>query len=89
MASFTTQFKNLADGLNLNVNDLQLVTFLPSFHEIVRQVYQYRDNGVLRYIYIETEDSGRDGVDDYFKWFHITEDKKNELIAHKFLNHLG
>jgi hypothetical protein len=33
------------------------------------------------YIYIETEDSFRDGVDDYFMWYYITENEKNEEIA--------
>lgn len=87
MASFTTQFKNLIESWNLDFNDVKMVSSLCSFHEIMRAIYQRNDT--LQYIYIETEDSYRDGVDDYFKWYYITEDEKNKQIAnykkHKLL----
>lgn len=79
MASFETQFKNLCKSWNLDIDDVKHVSSLYSFHEIMRAIYQRNDT--QQYIYIETENSYRDGVDDYFKWVYITENKKNELIS--------
>lgn len=79
MASFETQFKNLCKSWNLDVDDVKLVHRLSSFHEIMRLIYQRNDT--QQYIYVETCDSYRDGVDDDFNWFYITENKKNELIS--------
>ena len=84
MASFETQFNNLCKSWNLNIDDVKMVTPLCSFHEIMRAIYQRNDT--QQYIYIETEDSYREGVDDYFKWHFITENKKNEEIA-KYKQH--
>ena len=85
MASFDTQFKNMVASWNLDVKDVKKVYFLTSFHEIMRGIYQRNDT--LQYIYIETEDSFRDGVDDYFKWYYIEEDRINKLLADSKFNH--
>lgn len=79
MATFEVQFNNLVKSWNLEITDVKLVCFLPSFHEIMRKIYQRNDT--QQYIYIETEDSYKDGVDDYFAWHYITEARKNELIT--------
>ena len=79
MASFQTQFNNLVRSWNLNMNYITLISGLYSFHEVIRRIYQRNDT--KQYIYIETEDSYRDGVDDYFKWCYISENEKNEEIA--------
>jgi hypothetical protein len=84
MASFETQFNNLCKSWNLDIADVKIVSILASFHEIERAIYQRNDT--QQYVYIETEDSYRDGVDDYFKWFYITENEKNEEIA-KYKKH--
>jgi hypothetical protein len=84
MASFETQFNNLCKSWNLDIADVKIVSILASFHEIERAIYQRNDT--QQYLYIETEDSYRDGVDDYFKWFYITENEKNEEIA-KYKKH--
>ncbi len=79
MASFTTQFNNLVNSWELDIHEIKCVSLLTSFHEVRRAIYQRNDT--LQYIYIETEDSYKDGVDDYFKWRYITETEKNEQIA--------
>jgi len=79
MASFETQFNNLVKSWHLDINDVKIVSRLSSFHEVMRAIYQRNDT--QQYLYIETEDSFRDGVDDYFKWYYITENEKNEEIA--------
>ena len=79
MASFETQFNNLVKSWHLDINDVKIVSRLSSFHEVMRAIYQRNDT--QQYLYIETEDSFRDGVDDYFKWYYITENEKNEEIT--------
>lgn len=79
MSSYSCQFKNLVKSWNLEINDVKFVSILPSCHEVIRRIYQR--NYTLQYVYIEMEDSYRDGVDDYFKWFYITEDETNKQIA--------
>ncbi len=79
MASFTVQFKNLIKTWNLEVEDVKLVSYLCSFHEVGRKIYQRNDT--KQYIYVEYEGSYSDGVDYYFKWHYITEDEANEMIG--------
>ena len=87
MTSFQTQFNNLVKSWNLEMYDVKHVIQLCSFHEVRRAIYQRNDT--KQYIYIETEDSYRDGVDDYFKWHYISENETNEEISNhtkKFLS---
>jgi hypothetical protein len=41
----------------------------------------YKRNDTQEYIYVETEDSCQDNVNDYFKWYYIAEDKINYLLS--------
>jgi len=83
MSSSVTQFKNLVKSWNLDMNDVKLVANLPSFHEVQRAIYQRNDTE--QYILIAMEDSYRDGVDDFFSWSYITENRKNELIKNELI----
>lgn len=58
---------------SMNIDQLILVKYLPSFHSVGRTVYQRPDN--KKYIYVEFESSNSDTVDDYFRWMYI--DSKN------------
>ena len=78
MASFETQFENLVKTWELDVSDVKLVTRLLSFHDVQRQIYQRKDT--LQYVYIETENSYKDGVDDYFKWNYISDEQAKKCI---------
>lgn len=78
MASYDKQFSQLVSSLGLGQEDIQLAISLPSFHEIEREIFIRTDT--KQYIYIESESSYKDGVDDYFKWRYITEDEKNEIV---------
>lgn len=79
MSSFTEQWKHLVKSWNLELHQVTFAAHLTSFHDVMRRIYQIKDT--QQYIYVETEDSHRNGVDDYVSWHFITEDKKNELIA--------
>ena len=79
------QFNNLVQSWGLERKDIITIKHLTSFHEMMYRIYQRSDT--QQYIYVETEDSYRDGVDDYFRWRYITEDEKDEMIAKDDLRH--
>lgn len=78
MASFQTQFNNLVKSWYLDINNVTFVSSLYPFNGVIRSIYQRNDT--KQFIYIETVESYRDGVDDYFKWHYITSNEKNELF---------
>jgi hypothetical protein len=63
--------QNLVTDMNLTLEDLKHIRRLPSFHEVSREIRQRNDT--KQYIYIESESSWRNGVDDYFSWYYLTD----------------
>lgn len=78
MSSSEEQLQNLIRQFGLTEKDIKLVKRLNSFHDMGSRIIQRLDTG--QYMYVEMENSWIDGVDDYFKWFYITENRKNEII---------
>lgn len=69
MAEYPEQLQNMANSMGLDVSQVPRVKFLTSFHDIGREIRKRLDTN--QYIYIESEDSYRDGVDCYFNWSYI------------------
>ena len=73
MSTGYKQLCNLVSSMNLTLDDVPIAMYMNSFHEVVRVIRQRKDT--KQYIYIETCDSHRDGVDDYFRWYYLSEEK--------------
>ena len=70
MATFVSQLADLQKELKC---ELKRVKMLFSRCNMCRDIYQRTDTN--QYIYIESEMSYQDGVDDYFGWKYISDNQ--------------
>ena len=71
------QFKNLVISWGLTENEVPVVKYLTSFHEIGRLIRQRQDT--KQYIYIEQEDAWGT-ANDYFQWRYLSEGQALKII---------
>jgi hypothetical protein len=74
--SYTQQLQSLVQSFGLTLEQVPVIKYLTSFHEVSRDIRQRSDT--QQYIYTEHQESYCD-VDDYFTWKYITEEEFQQL----------